>query len=93
MNHNSRPSVQEGAISIGKDEGKKWGKEGNIFGLIVGPGVAIVLLAEAHVALRVALRHADVVHLRCSRGQFIYMFKTDDCDKKNGTMQGLMSKE
>ena len=72
MNHNSRPSVQEGAISIGKDEGKKWGKEGNIFGPIFGPGVAIVLLAEAHVALRVALRHADVVHLRCLRGQFIW---------------------
>ena len=64
--------MQEGAISIGKDEGKKWGKEGNIFGPIVGPGVAIVLLAEAHVALRVTLRHAHVVHLRCLRGQFIW---------------------
>ena len=65
MRRDSRPSVQEGAISIGKDEGgKKGGKDGNVFGLIFGPGVAIVLLTEAHVALCVALCHANVVHLR-----------------------------
>ena len=50
----------------------KGGNEGKIFGPIDDPGVAIVLLAEAHVALRVPLRHANVVHLqRCLRDQFI----------------------
>ena len=50
--------------STGSEDEAKWGNEGEIFGSIRGSGVAIVLLAEAHVALRVPLRHTNVVHLQ-----------------------------
>ena len=46
----------------GKNQAKR-GNQGKIFGRIFGRSVAIVLLAEAHVALRVPLGHADMIHL------------------------------
>ena len=65
-------------IRIGKEEDEKWGQlcstpvseyeakggnESEIFGPVDDPSVAVVLLAEAHVTLRVAFGHANVVHL------------------------------
>ena len=46
----------------GKNQAKR-GNQGKIFGRIFGRSVAIVLLAEAHVAFRVPLGHADMIHL------------------------------
>ena len=47
----------------GKKNQAKRGNQGKIFGRIFGRSVAIVLLAEAHVAFRVPLGHADMIHL------------------------------
>ena len=47
----------------GSEYEAKGGKESEIFGPVHDPSVTVVLLAEAHVTLRVAFGHANVVYL------------------------------
>ena len=57
----SRERIQDQPLLVGKNKGQQNCQD---FWEIRCRCVAVVLLAEAHVALRVALRHAHVVHLR-----------------------------